>query len=255
MKIKLLLNKISMVVIEEEIKSAKILQKTLWRLIDKKLNPLLHDYNQNDKSKVLAVKSKLNEKLSTLQKVNNEVLGLIEDEDAYEDYQNKADDFEIEIEEVIINIDSIILKPETAPVIHPLIPQVVPPPTPHQNHNIKLPRIDIKKFSGDVTEWQTFFDSFEVAVHSNSKISSIEKINYLLSYLTGEALKTVQGLKLSEPNYSAAIEMLQERYGDKQVLISTHMNKLLNLSNSGKLNDLKYLRQLYNNIDTPKAAV
>ena len=181
------------------------------------------------------------------------MLGLIEDEDAYEDYQNKADDFEIEIEEVIINIDSIILKPETEPVIHPFIPQVVPPPTPHQNHNIKLPRIDIKKFSGDVTEWQTFFDSFEVAVHSNSKISSIEKMNYLLSYLTGEALKTVQGLKLSEPNYSAAIEMLQERYGDKQVLISTHMNKLLNLSNSGNLNDLKYLRQLYNNIDTQVA--
>ena len=70
-------------------------------------------------------------------------------------------------------------------------------------------------------------------------------MNYLLSYLTGEALKTVQGLKLSEPNYSAAIEMLQERYGDKQVLISTHLSKLLNLSNSRKLNDLKYLRQLY----------
>ena len=68
--------------------------------------------------------------------------------------------------------------------------------------------------------------------------------------MTGEALKTVQGLKFSEPNYSAAIEILQERYGDKQVLISTHTSKLLNLSNSGNLNDLKYLRQLYNNIDT-----
>ena len=61
-----------MVDIEEEIKSAKRLQKTLRRLIDEKLNPLLHDYNQNDKSKVLAVKFKLNEKLSILQKVNNE---------------------------------------------------------------------------------------------------------------------------------------------------------------------------------------
>ena len=94
-----------MVVIEEKIKSTKRLQKTFRRLIDEKLNLLLHDYILNDKSKVLAVKSKLNEKLSTLQKVNNEVLGLIEDEDAYEDYQNKADDFETEIEEVIINID------------------------------------------------------------------------------------------------------------------------------------------------------
>ena len=74
-------------------------------------------------------------------------------------------------------------------------------------------------------------------------------MHYLLSYLTGEALKVAQGLKLSESNYSAAIVMLHERYGDKQVLISTHMNKLLNLSNNGNLNDLKYLRQLYNNID------
>ena len=80
------------------------------------------------------------------------MLGLIEDEDAYEDYQNKADNFEIDIEQVIINIDSVILRPETAPVIHTFIPQVVPPPTPYQNHNIKLPQIDIKKFSGDVTE-------------------------------------------------------------------------------------------------------
>ena len=145
------------------------------------------------------------------------MLELMEYEDAYENYQNKADDFEIEIEEVIINIDSIILKPETPPVIHPFIPQVVSSLTSHQNHSIKLPQIDIKKFSGDVTEWQTFFDSFEVAVHSNSKLSNIEKMNHLLSYLTGEALKTVQGLKLSEPNYSAVIKTLKERYRDKKV--------------------------------------
>ena len=56
-------------------------------------------------------KSKLNAKLPTLQKVNNEMLGLIEDEDAHDDFQYKGDDFETEIEEVIINIDSIILKP------------------------------------------------------------------------------------------------------------------------------------------------
>ena len=53
MKIKLLLSKISMVDIEEKTKSVKRLQRTLQRLINKKLNSLLHDYNQNDKSKFL----------------------------------------------------------------------------------------------------------------------------------------------------------------------------------------------------------
>ena len=117
------------------------------------------------------------------------MLGLIEDEDAHDDFQYKGDDFETEIEEVIINIDSIILKPETAPVIHRFILQVVPPPTPHQNHNIKLPKIDFEKFSGDFIEWQTFFDSLEVAVHSNNKLSDIEKMNYLLNYLTGKCTR------------------------------------------------------------------
>ena len=79
------------------------------------------------------------------------MLRLIEDEHAYENYQNKPDDFETEIEEVIIKIDSVILKPETPPVIHPFIPQVVSSPTSHQNHSIKLPQIDVKRFSGDVT--------------------------------------------------------------------------------------------------------
>ena len=41
------------------------------------------------KSQVLAVKSKLNEKLPTLQEVNNEVLRLVEYEVAYKNYQKK----------------------------------------------------------------------------------------------------------------------------------------------------------------------
>ena len=244
------MDNISIVDIEEKIKSAKRLEKTLRRLNDEKLNPLLHDYNQNDKSKALAIKSKTNEKFSTLQKLNYAVLGLIEDENVYESYQNKADGFKIKVEEVIINIESIILKPETPQVIHQFIPQVVPSLTLYQSRSIKLPEINIKKFLGEFTEWQTFFDSIEVAVHSDSKLSNIGKMNFILIYLTGEDLKTVKGLKLSQSNCSAAIEMLQERYGDKQTVITTYMNKLLNLTNSGNLTDLKYLRQLYNNIDT-----
>ena len=70
-----------MIDIEGKIKSFKLLQKVSKRLINEKLNRLLYDYNQNDKTRVLDVKSKLKKKLLTLQKVNNEVLGLIEDED------------------------------------------------------------------------------------------------------------------------------------------------------------------------------
>ena len=76
-------------------------------------------------------------------------------------------------------------------MIHPFIPQVVFSPTSHQSHGIKFPHVNIKKFSDGVTKWQTFIDSFEVAQHSKSKLSNIEKMNYLLSYLTGEAWSDV----------------------------------------------------------------
>ena len=84
------------------------------------------------------------------------MLRLIEDEDAYENYQNTADDFNIAIEEVVIIIDSIILKRKTRPVIHPFIPLIIPSPITHRNHSIKLPQIDIKKFSGDVQNGKLF---------------------------------------------------------------------------------------------------
>ena len=48
------LNKISLIVVEEKMKSTKLSQKILRKYYRKyhrlKLNPLLHDYIQNDKS-------------------------------------------------------------------------------------------------------------------------------------------------------------------------------------------------------------
>ena len=44
--------------------------------------------------------------------------------------------------------------------------------------NIRLPKMEIKKFSGDLTEWQAFNDSFTCAVHENKYLSNVEKMNY-----------------------------------------------------------------------------
>ena len=49
--------------------------------------------------------------------------------------------------------------------------------------NVKLPRLEIMKLTGEFTKWQTFYDSFEAAVEKNQSLSNIEKFNYLRSYL------------------------------------------------------------------------
>ena len=48
---------------------------------------------------------------------------------------------------------------------------------------VKLPKLTLKKFSGDLTTWTTFWDSFESAVHNNPDLSCIDKFNYLHSLL------------------------------------------------------------------------
>ena len=75
----------------------------------------------------------------------------------------------------------------------------------------RLPKLSLPKFRGDVTKWNTFWDSFQVAVHRNEGISNIDKFNYLNYVLEGVAARAIPGLTLTEANYDAAVKLLQER--------------------------------------------
>ena len=66
-------------------------------------------------------------------------------------------------------------------------------------------------------------------MHENSDIWTTNKFNYLNSLLEGNAARTVHGLTLTSSNYDAAVEMLQERYGKPQIIISEHMDEILKI--------------------------
>ena len=62
-------------------------------------------------------------------------------------------------------------------------------------------------------------DQYPVAIHTNSSLSDIEKFNYLRTYLTETTGKFIKGLSLTSASYQKAVEILKERYGNKQLLI------------------------------------
>ena len=68
-------------------------------------------------------------------------------------------------------------------------------------------------------------------MHNNEAIPKVDKVNYLNSLLEGTALRTIQGLTLSESNYDSAMEMLRDRFGNPQQIISAYMEGLLKISN------------------------
>ena len=108
----------------------------------------------------------------------------------------------------------------------------------------KLPKLILPRFRGDVTKWTSFWDSYKTAVHENMAISPIDKFNYLNSLLEGPASRSIQGLSLTEANYKSAIEILHERFGRTQQIISAHMEELLKLpscSTSERSNSLRFV--------------
>ena len=112
----------------------------------------------------------------------------------------------------------------------------------------KLPKLVLPRFKGVITEFRPFWDSFENAVHKNTSLSSIDKFNYLYSLLEGPALLVIKGLALTEENYQIAVDILKQRYGNTQVVISAHMDEMLKLPDcsSGKVHDL---RKVYDKIN------
>ena len=79
--------------------------------------------------------------------------------------------------------------------------------TPHTSNTVKLPKLEIPCFTGDVLNFHEFWDSFEVCVHSNTRLADVEKFTYLKSKLKGDALQSVAGLSLNNANYTVAINI------------------------------------------------
>ena len=149
----------------------------------------------------------------------------------------------------------------TSLVSHASVPQLtptIPEPASHvytssQSLNSRLPKLTLPVFSGDPLNWQTFWDSFNAAVHTNPALGSIQKFNYLKAQLQGDAARAIAGLPLTERNYQHSIELLENRFGQPHKLINAHMQALLDMPNPNT--SLTSLRLFYDTIATHTRAL
>ena len=138
-------------------------------------------------------------------------------------------------------------KPSSAPTLAATAP--IPTVTPHVNM-VRLPKLSLPHFSGNVTKWATFWDSYNSAIHQNDDLTDVDKFNYLRSVLERTAYESISGLTLSSANYQEAIDILQKRFGNKQLIISKHMEILLNIEAVASVQNVKGLRQLYDDVES-----
>ncbi|MCP9261215.1 Pao retrotransposon peptidase family protein [Dirofilaria immitis] len=72
---------------------------------------------------------------------------------------------------------------------------------------VHLPQLQLPTFSGDPKTWRQFWNSFDVAVHFQA-IPDVQKLNYLMSCLRGEALLAVRGYDIA-PKITISFESIE----------------------------------------------
>jgi len=96
---------------------------------------------------------------------------------------------------------------------------------PTNRSDVKLPRLDLPKFSGNMLEWTSFHDLFKSMVHVQP-ISNAQKLHYLKTSLTGEAATLIHSIEVTDANYNQSWELLKLRYENKRQLIQCHLQSL-----------------------------
>ena len=134
----------------------------------------------------------------------------------------------------------------------PTLPLTDHVPTMSLEHGtkVKLPKLSLKRFNGDITQWSTFWDIFQSSIDGNSGLSNIDKFNYLKSLLEGSASEPVSGLKLTAANYAEAISILKKHFGNKQQIVNKHMENLLGVDSIVSQHNLRGLRHLHDTIES-----
>ena len=46
---------------------------------------------------------------------------------------------------------------------------------------VDLPKLVLKKFSGDPLKWNPFRETYEAAINQNTRISNVQKLSYLIN--------------------------------------------------------------------------
>ena len=90
-----------------------------------------------------------------------------------------------------------------------------------------LPIIELTKFNGDSARWPEFIENFSRRVHFKLSFTDNDRMERLLSVLTGEAKKGVESIGTSGIFYATALKSLKRDFGNTTVVTYSKLKNLL----------------------------
>ena len=100
-------------------------------------------------------------------------------------------------------------------------------PSASDSKGVRLPRLDLPKFDGNILNWRSFWEQFQASVHDRSSLAESEKLVYLQHALKdGSAKQAIEGLSRLGEYYSEAIDCLKPRYDSPRLIHQTHVHDI-----------------------------
>ena len=165
----------------------------------------------------------------TLDDMNSDVQGLIGVDEIDADMMS-SNDYDVKLEVAIQQVNSRLAKVETA------TPRTSTASTTggNQNARLNLPKLDIPKFDGSYSQWVSFSDLFDGAVHANPNLTGSQKLFYSKGLLTGEAKRLLTSITITDANYEEARDILKNRYQNLRAIVREHIAAIVNAPNVNK---------------------
>ena len=114
---------------------------------------------------------------------------------------------------------------------------------------VRLPKISVPTFDGNVINWRSFWEQFTVSVHDRSNLSPAEKLTYLKHAVKdGPAKHVVEGLSGSGDQYKEAVDCMRKRYDRPRLLHQAHVQAIIDAP-SLKDGSGKELRRLHDTVN------
>jgi hypothetical protein len=121
----------------------------------------------------------------------------------------------------------------------------------HSKKTLKLPKIEFKKFGGELTEWLGWWAQFE-GIHEDEDLHDADKFTYLVQCMTvgTRAFELVSSYPQSKDNYPKVVKALKERYGNPKLLKQVYVRELIAMIIMTKNRDKMTLASLYDKLES-----
>ena len=96
----------------------------------------------------------------------------------------------------------------------------------------RLPEVKLTVFKGNFEEWETFWSSFRTNVDVRDDLEKTTKFIYLVQSLEGEPKEMINGLAITDDNYTVALYILRDRYENASKQTNVLMQKFHTMATS-----------------------